>query len=410
LRYGSRTAAMIARSEGVVFILGLAAGCTDPGEVPVAVPRMGIVASVRTVDGRPSDAVVLPDASVVAGSGDDAEVDSQSLAYFFELTPGRAPVFGLAAGHAQPGAAPQIQSAGLSACDLRFTEVTSIPLADGIPFADGPTGLPMGGLLSVRPDQLVVEDEPDVALEGVSFDWRWVDPALRTAIPGDQQFLRNDDQVSAMETGAAFYLYPTDAEGRRVQFAEEERASVTVVLPAGDPLFSNPEPVFLASWSRGRAFWGSSGAVVFDEAAGTATFDITTFGWFALAVEVPEQTCVPGKVQSEGKPLSGVEVRSLRSGTLGVDRVTSDEAGSVCVPVGGSAAWSALGFDATLESMYTGSGQLDFATGFVLDLDRWQDEDGDSAFEGPGGDCDDSDVTIAPNLFEGDGSWCGGDW
>jgi hypothetical protein len=392
---------MIAGWEALVLLVILAA-CegTGPGDGDAPLPEQGVVALVRTLAGDR-----LLDAGVEAGGGADADPDFQSTTYFYGLSPGRAPIFGDALGFAGAYTAPEIQPEGLTATDLRFA-----PTGDRVAIEGSGEATLTGGLtMQFGEGVLALADDPTAALGRVEFTGLVVTERERAAVPADQQLLANDDQVTPMQIGAAFFVQASDPLGQEVAFVEEQRAAVSLTLPAGDPLF-DAGTVRVAAWSRNRTYWVAADTATLDPVARTASFEVGIFGWFALVVELDARPCVDGELRAGGAPLAGAELRVARPGGLGLDRVTSDEDGRVCVPVGGPGSWSALGYDAALQAMYTGSGSEDFAAGFVLALDTWADDDGDLAFAGPGGDCDDADPAVSPNVANGDGSWCGSDW
>lgn len=376
------------------------AACHEPGTTPTApgpTVRQGIVAPVRGLDGSP-----LPLATVYAGSGTEAIPDASSTTYFFDLSPGRGPVHAELAGHPWAGLAPDVAVEGVVAADVRIGPEGEVFTGDG---AAGGTFAFGGVTVEIPPGSTI--DEAGAPL-GVFTATAFVPgEAERATIPADQQLLSNDDQLGPMTLRHAWFFEVADAAGGRADVAPEALVTVTVALPPGDPLFDADE-VRAAAYSRSVGWWTRGLEAVLDPVAGTATVDVRGFGWLAL-VEPTAPACVTGEVRGPRGPVPGAELRLLRAGPFGVDRATADASGRVCVPAG-DARWSALGYDDTLETLFTGSGQATIADGFVVEVEAWDDADGDRAFAGPGGDCDDDDPAVSPNPASGDGSWCGSDW
>jgi hypothetical protein len=376
------------------------AGCSGQEGDPPAPPDValqGVVAAVRTLDGAP-----VPDAAVEAGTGDDARPDSASTTYFYDLAPGRAPIVGRAPGRPWAATAPQVEPEGLAATDLRFApsgDPVAGDAAAGGTFRFGDVGIevPAGSL--VTPD-----GAPAGAFTAVAYA---ATPAERAAIPADQQLLANDDQLVEMELRRAWFFEPVSEAGERLSLVEGVRARVTVNVAAADPLLDGTARG--SSFSRSNGWWTAGTPVEVDPSAGTVSITVASLGWGAVVDEVPGRGCVVGTVLAAGSPVAGAELRLLRDGTLGVDRATSDADGRVCVPAG-AGRWSGLAYDPALRWMAAASGEGEWADGFVVELERWEDADEDRAFAGPGGDCDDGDPAISPNPTSGDGSWCGSDW
>lgn len=380
------------------------AACKD-GQTPTdgldAGLDQGVVAAVRTLGGER-----FLDAGVVAGGGDDAVPDASSLTYFYELAPGRAPVFGDAPGFATAISVVDVPPDAFAAADLRPLPIRATATSDAA----------SGGALDVEGISVTVPAGAlvDRALAPVDGPVGWsglrATEADRAGLPGDARILSNDDQVAPLDAFELWFLAGTDSGGEDVRLADDLPATVVVPLPAGSPLLAAPR-VVATVFSRSTGYWTSAGAVAVDPGARTATFEMRSLGWWALGVEVADRACVPGTVAGSGGPIPGAEVRVHRQGVLGVDRATSDEQGRICLPTGpGAATWSAIAFARGLSEMATGSGDLELSEGFTLALDRWPDGDGDGAFGGPGGDCDDDDPRVSPSPLGGDGSWCGSDW
>lgn len=379
------------------FAAWLAVGCAEPPEVE-SPPLQGVVAPLRTVDGAP-----LLDAEVRAGSGSPARPDAASTTYFFDLPPGRAPMIGVAEGHAFTLGVPRVLAAGLTATSLRFLAVDREEPCDG---AAGVSVALDGATLSVAPGDLVDDDGAPIGACTV----RGGRPteAERAAIPGDQTLLANDDELVPVDLHEAFFVEIVGPDGDVASLAPETRATVTLALPDGHPLRAVAE-VRAATFSRSKGYWSGSGDVSVDAASGVATFTAGSFGWYGLGLDVPERGCVPGRVRAGGAPAPGTDLVLLRPGLAGVDRVTTDERGAFCVPGDGRGAWSALAYGGDLTTMWTAAG-TDLSPGGTLTLEGWDDADGDRAFAGPGGDCDDADPAVAPDPVTGDGSFCGDGW
>jgi hypothetical protein len=386
-----------------VWISWLTACGGDGGKdgVPPVVPIQGIVATVRTLTGEPFLA-----AGVVAGGGNDAEPDSQSTTYFYDLAPGRAAVVATAEGHAWAAGVPRIAPDSLTATDLRPIPVDEELVTDGaagghLVFGAVDLTLPAGGLV----------DDEGAAVTG-PVTWRVLEgrAGQREGLPGDRQLLSNDDVLTYVDVFSVFFVEGTTEAGLGVQLADGVTAPVTVALPAGSGAFE-ARTVRTAAFSRSRAYWSSTGAGEVDAGAGTFAGDVLVFGWTAVMAEAAVDSCVVGTIAGGTGPVVGAEVRVAREGELTLDRASSDDRGEVCLAGGGEIVWSVLGYAPDLSAMYTGSGTATIdAAGFVLAVDTWPDADGDKAFAGPGGDCDDADPSISPNPDSGDGSWCGSDW
>lgn len=372
-----------------------------------AVVQQGIVVSARDLAGER-----LLDAVVRLGGVSRADPDSSGLVYFLAVPPGRTPVWTELEGTSVAHGAPSVEPDQVS-----MARIVPLPLtwADLPEAADGGTG--GGGGLQVEVPAGVLE---------ASGPWRFghhraaVTDAL--AVPGDHVGVKADDDLGPILIHEAFSLRATDDLGEDLAVVPDSRLPTELALPAGSPLRAPGAEVRLYQFSSGRAYWVYAGDATVD-GDGIARFEIGGFGWFGLALEGVERSCVTGRVvDGSGLGLTGAEVRLVQDGLVAPDRVTTVDGGfCVSVDLGASATLSIAGFDATLEHLYTG--ELPVTGGATaascaaaaacvelgtIAVDTWVDADQDRSFAGPGGDCDDADPAVSPNPASGDGSWCGG--
>lgn len=389
--------------------VGACAGDRSGTDAPLPV-QQGVVIGHRTADGEP----VLEGKSFLGGSR-PTDPSTSGFVFYHDLPPGRLSVSHRLPGHAVGYASPEIVVGAASLASLvpRPIDATSIddPQVEGEVAGDGFT-------VAIPPGALVAEDLP---LDGAyTFGADRVRAADRTGVPADLLAIRDDVDISRIVIDELLVVRATQGESE-VTLAEDAHLSVVVELDPGSPLLAPDAVAGLYQFSGSTTYWSYGGKPEIDAVAHTATFERGSLGWWAIGRERPEGgSCVRGSVVDEnGDPLDGAEVTLTEPGTVGVDRVTTTDGGKFCLPIAAeSAPLTVVGVSGDETRLYRYSGTA--ARGpeaecgnplcadlGALTLDVYPDEDGDGAWSGPGGDCDDSDPEVNPHPAFGDGSYCG---
>lgn len=376
-------------------------GCSGGGETTPtsSLPEyQGVVAISRWDDGTP-----MFDGTVVAGSS-QSDPDAAGQSYFLDLFPGRSPVTVRRADALVTTGVPDVVPDMISATVL---DVKPLPAGESVDPTAGFTHAADGYSLEIPPSI--------VALDGVALTTPYdlvafrVREADRPYLPGDQMGIRNDVEVAPIRLVEIVQQRGLAGEDD-LTFTDGAQATVTLDLPADSPILAaDPTTVRFYGWSTGRGYWSHGGVAAVDAGARTVSFESGGFGWFGIALDGTERPCVNGRaVAGDGTPVGGAEVRAFQEGLMGVDRVTAAADGSFCLPLddGATSSFRVVGFDNTRTRLFTGSGIASGPIGDIV-LDTWEDADLDRAFDGPGGDCDDSDPNVGPSVGLADGSWCG---
>ncbi len=360
-------------------------GCDGGGDPTTTVPLpelQGIVAVLRWLD----DGSPVQEADATAGQSSPAHPDSGGGTYFFDLLPARLPLTAVADGGITTTTTPDVVPGAVSGTHLAF-----LPRPLGLTVSD-PTVAVLDGEVVTEPYDLVIVEPTE---------------AQRAAIPGDQLSLRND-----VEVGQVRILHVVSVQALRredlLSVAQDVDVTLTFDLPASSPVWADPDNARVWRYSPSAGYWVGGVRLQLDEATSTGTALVGSLGWIAIALEAPDRPCRQGRAVSAGEPLGGVEIRAFQDGLFGVDRVTTLVDGTFCLPTddGATTTFRALGFDNTRTAMYVGGGTSSGAIGDVQ-LEAFADDDQDRTFDGPGGDCDDSDPEVGPNPGLADGTWCG---
>jgi len=403
------------RARRAVWILGVVAcGMPSPDGsdvLPPLAPNQGVVEMIRLLDGSPGT-----DAMSFLGEIVRADPDSAGMVYHLtEVPPGRVPLqaqlLGLSTAYAVADVAPD----GVSAVLLMPLELNLIPVDD--PWA--PVTVDGDGFTVVIPGGAAVIDEAEVQ-EPWTLGWRAVTAADRHGLPADLQVQISDDEVVPMHIVEGLALFGWTGDGRAVSVPDPVM-SVVFDLAPDSPLRTADAPV-LMRYSHGLTYWVRRGDLTVDLDAGTATLDgFGGLGWLGAGSLQP-RGCIAGVVtDAASRPVGGATVSLLQDGIDGVDRVTARD-GAFCLSMdpGAAGTLAGLGMTADRGALYTGSASVDGPMGLgscaeatcasvgALVLETHADADADRYFSGPGGDCDDGDPDINPNLTFGDGRFCGG--
>jgi hypothetical protein len=397
----------------ISLVWGAFAGChgADPpvGTGPAA--EQGVVVGLRSLDGG-----LLADGRSYLGGTSPTVPDAAGFSYFLDRPPGRTPVSVELPGSAVAYASPEVGVGALAGAAIVPHPLELAEVAD--PHA--PFDL-QGDGFTVHVPADSVADRDDVLLDA---PWTLGHDRIRAddryGLPGDLLVVRNDVDVSRFVIDELIALRATTDPTTDAHLVEDAELDVTIDLDPGSPLLDPEAEAGTYVYSAGRTYW-TVGGVTIDPVARTAAVTAHGFGWIALGRE-PERACVRGVlVDDRGHAVNGAEVTLVQDGTIGVDRVTTDN-GAFCLPIdpGARADLRAFGAAPDRSAIYTWSGSTTgggvgtCGSAACVDLGEveaqvWADADQDRSWSGPGGDCDDDDPAVGPNPASGDGSYCGWD-
>jgi hypothetical protein len=401
-----------ARASTAIIAIAACSGPKDGTLPPPPPTNQGVVLGLRTPEGAPDLAVWGN-----LGGGSRAYPDASGFVYYVDVTPGRIQVSVDGVGYAIGHGAPDVQPGGLSVATVVPLVLEQQPVTDPL------------GPVTVQGDGLRVEIPAGVAeFDGQPAAGPWtighkrIREADRYSVPGDQLGLRNDTEVSQIVIDEIVVVrgWTEDAD---VAFPAETPIVFTIDLPEGSPMLDPGAEVRTWLYSGSRTYWSYAPSPLIDPAARTATFEVSSLGWWAIGREMPptpQRSCVTGQLLDQGGAgLVGAEVRLYQQGAVGVDRVSTVD-GLFCLPIDPNASGELriVGVDSTRENLFTysatvtggaspsacGPGCTNLGT---VPAEVWPDGDGDRSWSGPGGDCDDVDPGVNPNPTLGDGSYCG---
>lgn len=399
------------------------AGCT-PDETTSLVDSdtnrtEGLALALREADGQPES-----EATTYLGGTQPAHADGAGFIYYLDVTPGRVPVLVRRDGFASGYLGPLAQTGALVGGSVDLLPLNIFPVSD----PEDSTTVSDGTItITVPPDAVETRDGPVAGAWEIGMA-RAFDPEAgptggprRWSVPSDLLVLHND-----VEFQPAVFQHVTVGRGwqgdEEVFLVDGATVHVTVALEDDSPLLAPSVVPALFTYSSGKAYWIEAAQVTVDRDAQIASFDAPSLGWWALGHVGFAQSCVRGRVADRFvSDLLGAQVALAEDGTIGVDRRTTTEEG-FCMPIGAGARADLriLGFDVGRTALYTWTGEV---TGgdpgscdepsSCVDLglitpDVYEDEDGDLAYAGSGGDCNDADPSINPNRATGDGTYCGG--
>lgn len=390
-------------------------GCKAP-ELPTStadvLPSQGIVLGLRDATGEPDLG-----GRAALGGGDLASPDASGFVYYVNVPPGRTPVRYVYDDVASAYGSPEVFPDALSAASFVPLGLDTVVVDD----LDAPLSITGDGFTAEVPGGAWVRDGA-LAAGPIHVGWRTISDADRPGVPSDGMGIASDDEVHPIVLDQILVTRAWNDEGDvLVDNLDGTDVDVTYVvdLPVGSPLLEPGLEVRVYVYGFVRTYWQYTTRPEIDATARTATFDAPGFGWIGLGRLAPPRSCVSGKlVDGSGAGISGAEVRLFDPGVMSAERASARD-GTFCLPVtpGATTTLDALGVDPHRLTLYTahqtvtggdvatcGNGCVDLGS---IRADAWPDSDGDHAWAGPGGDCDDNDPDVNPNPALGDGSYCG---
>ncbi len=383
-----------------IVLVGSLAGCAAPppdeSDAATTLAGAALIGLVRDANDAP-----MIEAQVLFGLTAKAAPDRAGVVRFYDGTVGHIPIHVRdVALSADAEAAPDIAAETTATTRLEVTPASAVPIpdlavgaelsADGLHLSWGEGSLAVDGLAAAGPGE---------ATTAIATSAR--------AVPGRASALMGDATLVDVTLERVVWLGPPlDAAGRN-----------TGLQTPGTLLWDGPADVgqtFLR-FDINEGYWRViTGTELIDNGL-QAT--VSSFGWWSVGRVAPMGGCITGKVVAPTGAVSGAEVTGWTSGSIAVDRATSDDGGSFCVSGAvGDVNIDLFGSDRPGQLLFLGHFATTSAAGScanpttcadvgVLEPTVHPDVDHDG-YHRALGDCDDDDATVNPGITYGDESYC----